>query len=154
MLYPRDPRVPRIRIPSTSWPIDFYNYPERYRHSLFVGKITQWKDILFADGYIVTLLGVTGDIITEMKAVTSEYNVDIMPYPESIKEDYRNMGMITDTEYNYRANFTNECVFTIDPASAEDVDDALSWKALPGGGYMVCEIFNFLTCFTCIITDF
>lgn len=29
--------------------------------------------------------------------------------------------------------FRNECIFTIDPATARDLDDALSCKQLPDG---------------------
>jgi len=41
-------------------------------------------------------------------------------------------------EYSYREDFRSELLFTIDPATARDLDDALHVKELPGGLYEVC----------------
>lgn len=36
-------------------------------------------------------------------------------------------------EYEYRRDFRSQCVFTIDPSTARDLDDALSCEQLPDG---------------------
>ena len=40
---------------------------------------------------------------------------------------------IPAVEYEKRRDFTKECVFTIDPATARDLDDALSCKQIGPG---------------------
>ena len=46
---------------------------------------------------------------------------------------------IPPQEFEYRRDFRKECVFTIDPATARDLDDALSVKPL-GDGIVVFSL--------------
>lgn len=141
-IVPRDTLLPRICIPSFCWAADLRKYPERYKNVLFLAKITKWTDSRFADGYIVQALGVIGDLTVEKMAIKLKYSVNKFPYPEDIKEDYRNMGDITPEEYSTRADFTKECIFTVSAPGDLDLDNAISWKLLPSGGSQVCEIFK------------
>ena len=40
---------------------------------------------------------------------------------------------IPESEYEYRRDFRQDCIFTIDPATARDLDDALSCEELGNG---------------------
>lgn len=48
-------------------------------------------------------------------------------------EQYEHTWTIPEEEYGKRRDFTDECVFTVDPASAVDLDDALSCKQIGEG---------------------
>ena len=40
---------------------------------------------------------------------------------------------IPSSEYEYRRDFRSDCIFTIDPATARDLDDAVSCMDLGSG---------------------
>lgn len=44
---------------------------------------------------------------------------------------------IPDSERKIRRDFRSECIFSIDPATARDLDDALHIKKLPNGNWEV-----------------
>ena len=46
---------------------------------------------------------------------------------------------IPETELEYRRDFRDSCIFTIDPATARDLDDALSCEDL-GNGILSIDI--------------
>lgn len=137
VIHPRDLRVPRIRVPAICWPPGFYKNPEKYENALFLTKITEWKDVKFAMGMILELIGVSGDLQAETHAILLEYRLDITPYTNDMCKHFRNFGPVTQEEYAYREDIRRECVFTIDPATAKDLDDAVSCKELPNGNFKV-----------------
>lgn len=47
---------------------------------------------------------------------------------------------IPKEEYSKRRDFTKECVFTIDPATARDLDDALSCKQIGPGRFTLSVV--------------
>ncbi len=88
-------------------------------------------------GKITEVLGKPGDHDTEMHSILMEYN---LPYrfPEKVEEDAAKLPIdITAKEIAKRRDFRNTLTFTIDPATAKDFDDALSFKILPNGNYEI-----------------
>ena len=132
---PVDPRVPRLMIPMSECPNDFYSRPQHYADSLFVATIGDWDaSQTFPSGQLKQRLGNAGDVNVETKMILMEYGIDETDFtPEEyvgipgLDEEHYS---IPDIELSYRRDFRKECVFTIDPATARDLDDALSIRLL------------------------
>lgn len=131
--HPRDSRIPRIKIPFTDWPSLFYDEANQYEQVLFLGKITEWTDSRYAVGTILENVGMAGDIKTETKAILMQNCLDVSPFEEQMKQYFPKDGTIKESEYEYRLDLRKECVFTIDPLTARDLDDAVSCKELSNG---------------------
>lgn len=138
-LTPRDTRIPRIRIPQISWPPNFYKSPQQYENVLFMVQIVSWDDARYAIGMITETLGMSGDLKVETEAILKEHSLDVTPY--TVDETHvclKYFDDVTDKEMKFREDLREECIFTIDPASARDLDDAVSCKELPNGNFKVC----------------
>ena len=139
---PTDKRVPLIAIPADQAPSDFWEEggQESYNNRLFVACIKRWPiTSLHPFGTLVEEIGVIGNVEAETQALlkdslssaTEEFGENALkclpPLPWSIP----------DREYETRRDFRSHRVFTIDPESAKDLDDALSVTKLDGGLYEV-----------------
>lgn len=137
---PTDKRVPLIAIPADQAPEDFWTDPDNFHHRLFVSCIKRWPiTSLHPFGTLVEELGVIGNVEAETQALlkdslssaTEEFGENALkclpPLPFSIPE----------REYEVRRDFRANRVFSIDPPSAKDLDDALSITRLDGGLYEV-----------------
>ena len=114
---------------------DYINYKKKYFrvkiHSFASSNI--YKGPL---GYIVNEIGESGDIDTETVVLLGQYNAE---YPENFSEEIMNEVKnklkeikITD-EYiknTKRKDFRNELIFTIDPYTSKDLDDAIHVKII------------------------
>lgn len=88
-------------------------------------------------GKIIDVLGKPGDHDTEIHSILLEYN---LPYkfPEKVEQDAAKLPIeITDKEIAKRRDFRDILTFTIDPKTAKDFDDALSFKLLANGNYEI-----------------
>lgn len=136
--FPRDKRLPSMDIPSTCWPNGFLNKPDLYANVLFSVRMTEWSIPSYAIGVIEETIGISGDLKVETLSILKEFNLDITPFIlEDIKEYLPISKEIPDTEFKYREDIRHECVFTIDPLTARDLDDAVSVKALSNGHYEI-----------------
>lgn len=137
-LIPRDARIPRVRIPQICWPQNFYKTPHLYENVLFLAQIVTWDDARFAMGMIKENLGISGDLKVETEVILKEYSLDVTPYTiEETNFCLKHFEDVDEEEMRYREDLRNECVFTIDPATARDLDDAVSCKELPNGNFKV-----------------
>ncbi|KAK1797383.1 hypothetical protein P4O66_008747 [Electrophorus voltai] len=137
---PVDHRVPRVNVPLTDCPADFNTRPGDYANTLFICGITHWPaDSTFAEGRLAKSLGQAGEIDPETEGILAEYDVDCSEFPaESLACLPQNLPWtIPAEELAKRRDLRQECIFTIDPATARDLDDALSCKQLPDGNFEV-----------------
>lgn len=101
-------------------------------------RLTKWnEDSDSPNGEIVEVLGVPGEHNTEMHAILAEYNL-----PEQFPAEVENFANQIDTkiskkEIEKRRDMRDVLTFTIDPASAKDFDDALSFRVLENGNFEV-----------------
>lgn len=101
-------------------------------------RLTKWnEDSDSPNGEIVEVLGVPGEHNTEMHAILAEYNL-----PEQFPAEIENFANQIDTkiskkEIDKRRDMRDVLTFTIDPASAKDFDDALSFRILENGNFEV-----------------
>ena len=140
LLSPVDNRLPRLMITLTECPDDFKTQSAKYEKTLFMAKIDQWdNDKAFARGKIMRSLGEAGHIDAETESILLSQDIDSSPFSEKVLRCLPNgkKWKITSEELKKRKDMRNECVFTIDPATARDLDDALSCKQISNGVYEV-----------------
>ena len=130
-----DSRIPRVIIPFNLIPTDFINNYEQYKYNLFLVKIDNWNaSNYFPNGIVLQSNGKCGDVQIETDILLKTYEVDTNEFPQKVFDDYtpylKKDWKIPEHEYTYRKDFRQECVFTIDPQSARDLDDAISFKKL------------------------
>ena len=88
-------------------------------------------------GKITKVLGKPGDHNTEIHSILLEYD---LPYefPPEVEEDASKLPIdITKEEIAKRRDMRQTTTFTIDPKTAKDFDDALSFKKLENGNYEI-----------------
>nr|XP_056706548.1 DIS3-like exonuclease 2 [Euleptes europaea] len=140
MFSPVDHRVPRAYVSLADCPPDFASRPEDYSSTLFICRIVDWReDSNFAIGQLAQSLGQAGEIEPETEGILTEYGVDFLDFsPEVLQCLPQSLPwVIPPEELAKRRDLREECIFTIDPSSARDLDDALSCKLLPDGNFEV-----------------
>ncbi|XP_037704400.1 DIS3-like exonuclease 2 isoform X1 [Choloepus didactylus] len=137
---PSDHRVPRIYVPLKDCPQDFVTRPKDYANTLFICRIVDWKeDSNFALGQLAKSLGQAGEIEPETEGILTEYGVDFSDFSSEVLECLpRGLPWtIPREEFSKRRDLRKDCIFTIDPSTARDLDDALSCKPLADGNFEV-----------------
>ncbi|CAN9503072.1 unnamed protein product [Ophioblennius macclurei] len=137
---PVDHRVPRINVPLSDCPDNFRFRPDDFASTLFICRITNWAaDSTFADGRLAKTLGQAGQIEPETEGILTEYDVDFSEFSDQVLGCLPNNlpWTIPAEEMMKRKDLRNECIFTIDPSTARDLDDALSCKPLSDGNFEV-----------------
>ncbi|XP_075717943.1 DIS3-like exonuclease 2 isoform X2 [Rhinoderma darwinii] len=137
---PVDHRLPRIYVPLSDCPADFLIRPRDFASTLFICRITAWSaDSNFAEGKLMKSLGQAGEIEPETEGILTEYGVDFSEFSNNVLQCLpQNLPWaIPQEELERRRDLRKECIFTIDPATARDLDDALSCKLLPDGNFEV-----------------
>ncbi|XP_062987830.1 DIS3-like exonuclease 2 [Elgaria multicarinata webbii] len=140
MFSPVDHRVPRAHVALSDCPPDFAARPEDYANILFICRIVDWReDSNFAFGQLAQSLGQAGEIEPETEGILAEYGVDCSDFsPEVLQCLPQHLPwIIPPEEFAKRRDLREECIFTIDPSTAKDLDDALSCKELPDGNFEV-----------------
>uniref|UniRef100_A0A8C2WLH2 DIS3-like exonuclease 2 n=1 Tax=Cyclopterus lumpus TaxID=8103 RepID=A0A8C2WLH2_CYCLU len=140
MFSPVDHRVPRINILLADCPQDFISRPVDFAVTLFICRITNWAaDSNFAEGQLAKTLGQAGEIEPETEGILIEYEVDFSEFSDEVLNCLpKNLPWTIPAEQmRLRKDLRKECIFTIDPATARDLDDALSCKLLPDGNFEV-----------------
>ncbi|XP_043926615.1 DIS3-like exonuclease 2 isoform X2 [Protopterus annectens] len=140
MLSPVDHRLPRVLVPMMDCPPHFAVRPDDYCNILFVCHITDWReDSNFAEGWLVKSLGQAGEIEPETEGILLEYGVDFSEFSQEVLQCLPQTlpWTIPHEEFESRRDLRSECIFTIDPSTARDLDDALSCRLLPDGNFEV-----------------
>ncbi len=104
-------------------------------------KITKWVSTPnFSEGEIVNILGKKGDNSTEMNSIAIDKGFDI-EFPEKVLQESKNIfeqnRKISSEEVAKRKDLRNTLTFTIDPVTAKDFDDAISFKKLSNGNFEI-----------------
>ncbi|XP_034831220.1 DIS3-like exonuclease 2 isoform X1 [Maniola hyperantus] len=150
LFVPRDHRMPRLNIPFTSWPDNFYRDAKKYENTLFLAKILEWFDTRFALGHIVCNIGQSGDMQSETKAILAQTDLDIKPFGQEVRHLFPRLDYtIPDEEITLREDCRKLCIFSIDPFNCRDIDDAVSCRELGNGNYEIgvhiSDVAHFLT---------
>ncbi len=105
--------------------------PEVRSGDKVVVRITDWEGRdKYPQGEFIDCLGLAGNNDVEMHSILAEFDLpysypkEIENFADSIEEK------IPQEEIAKREDFRSKLTFTIDPATAKDFDDALSWLEL------------------------
>ena len=135
---PIDNRFPRMKIAQKNCPPDFFNRPQDFEEFLFLAKLIQWDQITYGLGVLEQKLGSDKDIDARTKGILMENAIDFEDFPDKISDNLPNLPfVIPDSEIEKRRDFRQNCVFTIDPLTARDLDDALSIELIEENKYKV-----------------
>lgn len=133
---PRDKRFPRMNIRG-DLPPNFMRQHKKYEQTLFIAKLVEWDTPRYGIGTIVEKLGESCDLMAENKAILLENNIHFENFsPEALSYMPPTFDL-TDDEIKRRLDLRDECIFTIDPLSARDLDDAVHVKPLPNGNFEI-----------------
>jgi ribonuclease R len=104
-------------------------------------KITKWVQTPgFSEGEIVNILGKKGDNSTEMNSIAVDKGFDIN-FSERVLDESHNIfehnKKISPEEFAKRKDLRNTFTCTIDPKTAKDFDDAISFKKLSNGNFEI-----------------
>ncbi|XP_078616444.1 uncharacterized protein LOC144884828 isoform X2 [Branchiostoma floridae x Branchiostoma japonicum] len=137
---PIDHRLPRLKVPLEDCPAGFKERPEDHAKFLFIARITDWKeDSGFAEARLAKSLGEAGQIEPETEGLLVENGVDFSEFSEVVLQCLPQdlPWSIPAEEFENRRDLRLDCIFTIDPATARDLDDAVSCNKLDDGTYEV-----------------
>ncbi len=103
--------------------------------------MTSWKLAPdYSTGDVVNILGKKGDNSTEMNSIAVDKGFDI-DFPEAVlkesREIFNRKGEIMKEELAKRKDLRDTLTMTIDPKTAKDFDDAISFKKLPNGNFEI-----------------
>ncbi|XP_067140544.1 probable exosome complex exonuclease RRP44 isoform X2 [Centruroides vittatus] len=137
---PTDHKLPRIFIPMNECPKDFLLRPDDFSKYLFLAEIIEWTDeSKFAKGKLIQKLGETGEVEAETQGILLENGIDTNDFSDQIEKELNDYldWIVPEEELKERKDFRKECVFTIDPSTARDLDDAVSCRFLRDGLYEI-----------------
>ncbi|KAL4566218.1 hypothetical protein LXL04_030330 [Taraxacum kok-saghyz] len=143
-LMPTDPKFPKMIVPVKTLPTTITKRLDdsdlTLETDLIAAQIIEWSedsDTPFA--HILHVFGRGGHVDPQISAILFQNSVISSDFtPEAISCIPPNLSWrIPDDEIKRRKDLRNLCTFTIDPATASDLDDALSVEKLPNGVYRV-----------------
>jgi len=141
---PQDGRVPRMLIPRNDVPQAFLSNPMNFappNARLFEAMMTSWEsNQQYPRGRIIRQIGEVGEIASETDALLSENNCDHGDFPEAALDVLRaeipedgTWQIPREEVANRRDLRKTHRIFTVDPATAKDLDDALHIVKVPAG---------------------
>ncbi|MBU6310524.1 VacB/RNase II family 3'-5' exoribonuclease [Patescibacteria group bacterium] len=136
VLVPRDPRVRTIfALPGTTVEPG----------QMVSVDVTNW-DTTPPEARVRTVLGIEGEHETEMRAILTDHAFRV-DFPEDVTREAAALH-ITEDAIRQRRDMRDTHTFTIDPTTAKDFDDALSFKELGDGtielGVHIADVSHFV----------
>ena len=142
LFMPMDSRLPRLLIAKSSLAEDMLKNIKDIisRKIVYEARITEWEEgAQNARAVLSNEIGDPNDLQVQMDAILVDKNIDTRDW-ETFDVDDELPGSnwkIADDQVAKRREFRRECVFTIDPQTARDLDDALHIKKLDDDVYEV-----------------
>lgn len=135
---PRDAKMPVINIPKQNWPNALLlEDPKDVENVVYLAEIIEWKGEK-PIGNILKPLGKCGELEVENEAIIVQNHLDITPFSEEIINQLpKSPFVIPPEELEKRKDLRKTTIFTIDPLTARDLDDALSCRRLDNGNYEI-----------------
>jgi VacB/RNase II family 3'-5' exoribonuclease len=107
---------------------------------IFIVQFKRWNNASRRPlGTKPVLVGESGDVEAECRAITSTHMIDTTPHPARLSSSFGNDTTIkiTEAELARRKDLRSTRIFTVDPPTARDIDDALSIEKLSETRYRV-----------------
>ncbi|MCX6717971.1 MAG: RNB domain-containing ribonuclease, partial [Candidatus Taylorbacteria bacterium] len=104
-------------------------------------RITKWNQYPNNSiGEIINILGKKGENSAEMHSIAIDKGFEV-DFPEKVTEEankiFQTNKTVPQEEYSKRKDLRNTLTFTIDPKTAKDFDDAISFKKLDNGNFEI-----------------
>ncbi|KAI9216053.1 hypothetical protein BC828DRAFT_340243, partial [Blastocladiella britannica] len=133
-LKPVDGRMPLVRIRTSSLPAEFIARPQEHQHVLYAATLDldSWSEQQeYPSGSIARILGDVSDTAAQTAAFLEENNILDVPFEDDCLSCLPETPyVISDEERNRRWDLTDECIYTVDPRTAKDLDDAIHIKEI------------------------
>ncbi|VDL71916.1 unnamed protein product [Nippostrongylus brasiliensis] len=128
---PTDSKMPRLMIEAAQLPNGFFDRPQDFSGFLFLARMVEWtENSVMARGKLEKQLGPVGDIEAETEGLLVTNGVDTREFSDEVTACLPAIPetgwKIDEEELAKRRDLRNEIIFTIDPKTARDLDDALS----------------------------
>lgn len=142
LFIPMDNRLPRLLISKASLQQEILKKVTENvaKKIIYQAEIYKWDEgALNARAYLSHTIGDPEDLSVQMDAILVDKGIDTTDW-EDFKVDDELPGSdwkITDEEVAKRRDFRHHCIFTIDPETARDLDDALHVTKLDDNVYEV-----------------
>jgi len=137
---PTDIKIPKMSVPINTIP-DFYSKSELYHGKLVHVEMTSWTTSSWRPkGKFVRVMGEAGEIQPETDAFLCVNRITWadQPWSNDILKDLPNKQYeISDEEISQRKDLRKYRIFSIDPPTARDLDDALHITKLDNGNFEV-----------------
>ncbi|XP_015113901.1 DIS3-like exonuclease 2 [Diachasma alloeum] len=135
--HPRDPKFPAMTIDPKTLPEEFKEM-DNIKRTLFIAKMLNWSTPSQCSGKILGKIGDVGDLEAETEAILLENGLDVTPYDEKLYQHLPGPDdVLQEADIDGREDWRSNCVFTIDPVTAVDLDDAVSCRRLGNGNFEV-----------------
>ena len=135
---PTDNRVPRMLISKANCPPGFWKRQQDFDNVLFVAKIIKWEKVKFAIGDLTHALGDDSSVETCTTGILIENEIKTDEFTQAVIDSLPPLPfVIPPNEISSRKDLRNECIFTIDPLTARDLDDAVSIESMTNGNFRV-----------------
>ncbi|KAK3019418.1 hypothetical protein RJ639_004575 [Escallonia herrerae] len=142
-LTPTDPKFPRMMVPVKSLPDCIKERLEQcdgmVEMELVAACIVDWREeYMFPQARVMHVFGRGGELQSHIAAILFENAIHSSDFsPETLSCLPRVPWEVPREELQSRRDMRNLCLFTIDPSTATDLDDALSVQWLSNGIYRV-----------------
>ncbi|XP_040270225.1 DIS3-like exonuclease 1 isoform X1 [Bufo bufo] len=146
LVTPWDYRIPKIRISTQQ--------SETLQDYRVIVRIDSWESTsLYPNGHFVRALGRIGDLEAEIASILVENSISTNPFSEAQLAEMptnspENPWRVAPEECDRRDLRETHLILSIDPEGCEDVDDALSIRALRSGhlelGVHIADVTHFV----------
>ncbi|OZJ05296.1 hypothetical protein BZG36_01948 [Bifiguratus adelaidae] len=129
-----DKRMPTMAISAASLNPDIIKDLSSLSQRLFLAEIRSWPaNVEYPLGQIKQEIGLIGDLKAETLGILAENNVDDSDFSPAVLQCLpQTPWRIPQQQYKIRRDFRAGRIFTIDPETARDLDDAVSIKRVDG----------------------
>lgn len=102
-----------------------------------VANIEWTSNQLNPEGKVKEVLGKAGTYDAEIASIAREFNINYK-FPKAVIDEANLLpDIVSDSEISKRLDLRNKTVFTIDPITAKDFDDAVSIEKLDNGNFLI-----------------
>ncbi|KAK4387312.1 DIS3-like exonuclease 2 [Sesamum angolense] len=143
LLTPTDPKFTKMMVPVRKLPASIKRRLEAgdstIESDLVAARIVDWdEECYIPDACVIQIFGRGSDVEAQLAAILFENAIDASEFSPEVLSCLPPIPWgIPQEELQSRMDLRNLCIFTIDPASASDLDDALSVERLSDGVFRV-----------------
>ncbi|KAJ3174549.1 hypothetical protein HK101_010950 [Irineochytrium annulatum] len=136
---PTDKRIPFTAIPVENAPHEYLKNPAAYENHLWQASIKRWPNHLQSPyGIVHGTIGLIGTIAVETEALLIENGIHWDEFSDEVLACLpATPWKMPQEEIRKRKDFRSTRIFSVDPLTARDLDDALSITACDDGTFEV-----------------